>query len=227
MTQPPTPTTIPSPGRYLRALAVVAAPVRNEQCDGPPGGVPLDVWGRWSKLEQAIRSASDPVTGAGAPWALVRLHPPTRERLEQALHAPPGGQPYHVLHFIGHGCPKGLWMEDKLGREQPVPTADLVAALGGRGLHLAVLSACATQPTARALHDQAGIPAVVAMREPVYEAEAGVFDHHLYAGLARGWSIGEAFQAAVEGLRRAYPPEGELPIPPEGYADPAEPTPLP
>jgi len=65
------------------------------------------------------------------------------------------------------------------------------------------------------------------MREPVYEAEAGVFDHHLYAGLARGWSIGEAFQAAVEGLRRAYPPEGELPIPSEGYADPAEPTPLP
>ncbi len=87
MTQPPTPTTIPSPGRYLRALAVVAAPVRNEQCDGPPGGVPLDVWGRWSKLEQAIRSASDPVTGAGAPWALVRLHPPTRERLEHLRRA--------------------------------------------------------------------------------------------------------------------------------------------
>jgi len=78
---------IPAPVRYLRALAVVAAPVRNVRGDGPPGGVPLDVWGRWTKLEQAIRSASDPVTGAGAPWALVRLHPPTRERLEHLRRA--------------------------------------------------------------------------------------------------------------------------------------------
>ncbi len=221
LTQPPAPTTIPSPARYLRALAVVAAPVRNRLGDGPPAGAPLDVWGRWSRLEQAIRSASDPVTGAGAPWALVRLHPPTCTRLEQELHTPPGGQPYHVLHFIGHGCPDpdGLWMENELGHERLVFTSALVDALAGRGLHLAVLSACATAAVARALHEQAGLPAVVAMRKPVDDPEAGVFDRHLYAALAQGQSIGEAFRAAVEGLRRAYL-EGELAVPPEGYADP-------
>lgn len=210
---------ISEPGRYLRALAVVAAPVRNMYGDGPPDGAPLDVWGRWSTLEGAIRSASDAVTGTGAPWALVRLNPPTRTRLEQMLRTPPDGQPYHVLHFVGHGCEDGLWMENALGHEQIVTTKALVKALAGRGLHLAVLSACATEPVAHSLHEEAGVPAVVAMTEPVYETEAGVFDSHLYAALARGQRVGQAFDAAVEGLRRAYR-EGRLPIPLEGQDDP-------
>ena len=210
----------PSSGRYLRALAVIAAPVRDEMGTGPPGGAPLNVWGRWSRLKRAVERAGDPVTGEGAPWALVRLHPPTQVNLKRTLHAPPAGHPYHVLHFVGHGCPEGLWMESDLGHERLAHTDALVRMLAGRGLYLAVLSACATEPTARALHERAGIPALVAMREPVYETEAGVFDRHLYAALARGLTVGEAFDAAVDGLRRAYL-EGQLAIPPEGHADPA------
>ena len=70
--------------RYLRMLAVIAAPVANGAGDGPPGGPPLDVWGEWERLRGAIEGG-DPVTRAAAPWAVVRLAEPTAEGLRDAL----------------------------------------------------------------------------------------------------------------------------------------------
>ena len=114
--------------RYLRLLAVVAAPAVGATVDDPPPA-PLDLWAEWRRLEKSIRGAWDEVRGQGAPWAVVRLNPPTREALSDALAAGDPDGAYQVVHFSGHGAPDGLAFEDSLGRTDFV-TADELVSLG-------------------------------------------------------------------------------------------------
>ena len=178
---------------HLRMLAVLAAPVANRVGHGPPDGPPLDVWGEWERLRGAVEAA-DPVTQGAAAWAVVRLAGPTAERLRDAL--APHDLGYQVIHFSCHGCPDGVWLEDDLGRETLLPTADLVSALRGDGQRpapaLVVLNACETLDVAQALVSQAGVRTVIATCEPIYDLEAKLLAERLYRWLAAGRPVGDA-----------------------------------
>jgi len=204
--------------RYLRMLAVVAAPVVGYTEDDPPPA-PLDLWAEWRRLEEAIRGAWDVVRGQGAPWAAVRLNPPTRHHLADALAAGTPDTAYQVVHFSGHGAPDGLALEDELGRTDFVTAGELVDIFRDRPARLVVLNACRTEAIARRLHQKAGVPAVIATTDLLRDDEAALFTARLYAWLARGRSVAEAFAEARRALRYAYE-HGHLPIPAGHATDP-------
>ena len=121
----------PEARNYLRMLVVIAAPVAADDGATTPLSPPLDVWGEWERLRGAVLEANDPVAGAPrpGPWCAW----PSRRRSGCAMRwrLDPG---YHAVHFICHGSPDGLRLEDSLGCEQFLPTAGLVAILAGDGL---------------------------------------------------------------------------------------------
>ncbi|MCX6033317.1 MAG: C25 family cysteine peptidase [Chloroflexi bacterium] len=201
----------PEARNYLRMLAVIAAPVAAADGVNTPLSPPLDVWGEWERLRAALDGPTDPVAGEAAAWAVVRLAEPTIERLRDALATGPG---YHVVHFIGHGSPDGILLENSLGCEQFVPTADLVAILSGDGSRpapaLVVFNACETQPVAQAVVAGGAARAALAACQPIFDLEAKLLAERLYRRLGGGAAVGAALdefrRTLVERLR-----SGELP----------------
>lgn len=141
--------------RYLRLLAVISAPVVGATVDAPPPA-PLNLWAKWRRLEDAVDSAWDEVRGRGAPWALVRLNPPTRDALSDALAAGAPETAYQVVNFGGHGAPDGLALEDHLGRMDFLTTDELVSLFRGLSVRLVVLNACRTVAIADRLVNESG-----------------------------------------------------------------------
>jgi hypothetical protein len=159
---PPADASGPSAARHhLRMLAVLASPVSDGSGENPPEGPPLDLWGEWERLAEAL-GARDAVAGGAAAWAVGRLPSPTASALAEEL-AQAGG--HEVLHLAAHGCPKGVFLEDPRGREALLTTAKLAAALRGRDVQLVVLNACETVKVARALVDRGVACAALATRE--------------------------------------------------------------
>ena len=201
----------PEARNYLRMLVVIAAPVAAADGVTTPLSPPLDVWGEWERLCAGLDGPIDPVAGKAAAWAVVRLAEPTPERLRDALAT---GLGYHVVHFIGHGSPDGLLLEDSLGREQFVSTADLVAILAGDGSRpapkLVVFNACETQPVAQAVVAAGAAAAGLATRQPIYDLEAKLLAERFYRRLGDGARVDAALEefqrTLIERLR-----SGELP----------------
>ncbi|MDZ7367686.1 MAG: tetratricopeptide repeat protein, partial [candidate division KSB1 bacterium] len=181
---------------YLRLLVVIAAPVCGKTENEPPSQ-PLDVWGEWQRFAQAFAHSRDPVHDRAAPYAVVRLFPPTLENLRHALAFGDENSAYQILHFIGHGSAGGLAFEDEFGREQFVPVAELVAACKNSRLKLVVLNACETRPLAQALQ-AAGIPSVIGTHAPIADLVAKTFSETFYSRLALGQSLKTAFTATQE-----------------------------
>lgn len=155
--------------------------------------------------ELNLRQALDGVGGVEAHF----LRPGTRDQLEEVLTGDAT-----VFHFAGHGE-----LEREMGEapgtvegtghlilsgddRQPVPleATNLALELGGRGVRLAVLSACeaagrdpATPWTgvASALYGQ-GVPAVVGMQYTVRDGNAIAFSRRFYRALGTGKSIDTA-----------------------------------
>jgi tetratricopeptide (TPR) repeat protein len=188
---------IASERHRLRMLAVLASPVAGA-AGGPPEGPPLDFWGEWERLAEAL-GAQDAADGGAAPWAVGRLPSPTAAALADELAQSDG---YQVLHLACHGCPDGVVLEDRLGREALVPTAALVSALRGRSVRLAVLNACETLEVARALVDQGAVDTVIATRESIYDDEAKALTRRLYRRLAQGEPAASALGAARDEIGR-------------------------
>lgn len=188
----------PRARRYLRMLAVLASPIANARGDGPPDGRSLDVWSEWEQLRQATERARDVVDETGAPWAVVRLVPPSAESLRRALI--PHDPGYQVLHVSGHGSPAGLTLEDNWGRERLLATADLVDMLRHSTVRLVILNACETEVLGRALVEHAGVPCVIATRQPIDDREARLLSEQLYGDLAAGACVGDALQQAQHAL---------------------------
>jgi hypothetical protein len=85
----------------LRVLAVIAAPVAGQRESDPP---PASLSGRaeWKALR-----ASTKVT----PMLLARLRPPTALAL-RSICAPSNAGSFNIVHFICHGLPGALALED-------------------------------------------------------------------------------------------------------------------
>lgn len=184
---------------HLRMLVVLATPIASAK-GGPPNGAPLDFWGEWERLAEGL-GARDAIDGGAAPWAAGRLAPPTAAALADELAQP---ESYQVVHVASHGCPQGLILEDRLGRETLVTTAELALALRGRGVLLLVLNACETVDVARELVEQGVVEAAIATREPIYDEEAKVLTRRLYRRLAQGEPVGVALDAAREEVRDVH-----------------------
>ena len=153
---------------------------------------------------------------------LVRLHvlsPPTlpalREELDRARRA---REPYHVVHFDGHGVYDrtvglgGLCFEDpqdigKLDkrRHATVFTSELGPLLRDHRIPLVFLEACQTAKAEKASESVAsellkvGVASVVAMSHSVLVETARRFVESFYDALARGARVGDAM---LDGQRK-------------------------
>ncbi len=182
--QPPQPQRIKPP---LRILTIVSR---------PRGVEFLDTRREQSQIEEALRqrTASE----------VVLLEKPTRQRLRQALR----GEPFHVIHFMGHGSFNEqadlgvLDLEDESGDRAPISGEGLANLLKGLTLpRLMVLNACDSAHSGSAVEPFAGVAtalvegglsAVVAMQFPISDDAAISFSTALFEQLAQGTTIDEA-----------------------------------
>ena len=166
-------------------------------------------------LVEAIANLGDLAT-------LKVLTPPTFAALDQELQqAQEAGEPYHVVHFDGHGVYNrqiglgGLCFEHPEDTHEPenrraeiVDSARFAAVLAGHRIPLFVLDACQTaqaemNPTASvaaALLNQ-GVASVVAMSYSVLVATARRFVQAFYGALVLGQRVGAALLAGQRELK--------------------------
>lgn len=196
---------------HLRILAIVAAPITGH-IDGDSPQSLFDPWAEWRRLENAIRSGWDVAHNQAASWTLVRLNPPTPANLLNALAHSGTQSTCQIVHVRGYGTPEGLVLEDDLGRAALLTNDQVVALFRKTPVQLIVLDVCHSEEIARRLHEEAEVPAVIAITENLYHDEAQLFMTRLYTGLALGWSAAKAFAEAVSALRCAYE-WAEAPIP--------------
>ncbi len=122
-------TALPQFRRYLRMLAVIAAPATGPR-EGTSPGAPLNVWAEWRALAGGVQRAADAVTGEAPAWAVVRLTPPTSGQLRAALAAGESEHTtYQVAHFVCHGSPGGLALETDVGAESCILARAFYGAL--------------------------------------------------------------------------------------------------
>ena len=151
---------------------------------------------------------------------LSLLHPATYPALEAELaRAQQAGEPYHVVHFDGHGVYDrrvglgGLCFEDpsdshKLTgrRHQTVFTNQLGPLLNNYRIPLVVLEACQSAQAEAGAESvatellQRGVASVVAMSHSVLVETARRFVAAFYAELAKGQRVGQAMLAGQRAL---------------------------
>ncbi len=180
----------------LRVLVVIA---------GPRNLPTLDAEGEWERLKQTL----GPLETAGS-LVLERLPTATLDALRRRAR----GEPFHILHFIGHGgfdeaAGDGvLHFESQQGLNDPIPGQLLGNVLRDHDcLRLAVLNACegARQSNkdpfsgvAQSLCQQR-LPAIVAMQFEISDAAAKAFAEEFYGAIAEGFPV----DASVSEARKA------------------------
>lgn len=156
----------------------------------PRGGSPLNLEAERRYFEAIQTNLSN--------FDVQLLKPPTLSALRKAL-LPPNPE-YHALHFMGHGTfdsarEKGfLSMEDDRGEKDEVAAEIFANVLRSRqSLQLVVLNACNSavgsvenpfSGLAPALV-RAGIPVVLAMRQPISDKAAIAFSQTFYDRLSK------------------------------------------
>ena len=211
--------TLEVPGGRLRVLMVIARPAGTEDVG-------------YQMVARPLLERLDAVRGE---VALTVLRPPTFEALQQAVtQAAETGEPFHVVHFDGHGAMPGRPAggaviggrpsmmsgpgEGLLAFEKPGGGGDLVSASKVAGVlaqgrvPVVVLNACQSGAVGKELEAsmatallQAGCAAVVAMAYSVYAVAAAEFMAAFYESVFAGASVG---QAVVAGRRRMFERDG-------------------
>jgi tetratricopeptide (TPR) repeat protein len=170
------------------------------------------------------RASSLPLVAAteelGDLLRLTQLHPPTYPALEAELaRAQQAGEPYHVVHFNGHGIYDrhvglgGLCFEDpndtqKFTRRghQTVLTDRLGPLLTDYRIPLVFLEACQSAKAEQGGESvasellQRGVVSVVAMSHSVLVETARRFVAAFYGELAKGQRVGQAMLAGQRAL---------------------------
>lgn len=169
----------------------VTQPLRMLVIIANPGGQPLyDEDATWYTFVDQVDYLA-----RGEKLVLERLMRPTVHELQRRLRR----NQYQLLHFIGHGAYDGLaqdyllLFEDEMGRTRPVNSQHLGALLHDHfPLRLVTVQAC---PTARAQRQnpyigvayqlmRRGLPAAVALHQPLPAATALPFLDFLYRSVA-------------------------------------------
>jgi hypothetical protein len=177
----------------LRVLGVISSPADYEQ---------LDVGRERDNLTGALSGLSQ-----SRAVELHWLQRPTLAALLRALQC----QPFHVLHYIGHGAydaetERGtLLFEDESGWARPVTGDKLGMILHDfASLRLAVLNTCEGARTARmdpfagvaGALIQRNVPAVIAMQNAISDEAAIVFAGSFYEPLAAGLPVDASLSTA-------------------------------
>ncbi|MBF0341728.1 MAG: CHAT domain-containing protein, partial [Magnetococcales bacterium] len=169
----------------------------------------------------AARPLTEALAALGDLVVLTVLETPTFPELSRALlEAKRRGQPFHVVHFDGHGSYDpvrqlgGLYFEDPQDAQEIdsrravlVSASELAQAISGHGTPLFYLDACQgaqamvnpTTSVAGALMAK-GVASVVAMSHSVLVESARRFVEAFYGELARGGRIGDAMLAGQRAL---------------------------
>jgi formylglycine-generating enzyme required for sulfatase activity len=184
----------------LRVLAVLSC---------PPGVLPLQIEEEWAALQKTLDGVAE----------LQRVP----ARLDQVGHALSSGR-WDVLHFAGHGDvdPEGgyLILEGWDGDSWAVNHLRVKTFLAHPSLQLVVLNACvggcpgskdAFSGLAQALVRR-GVPAIVAMQQPVSDRAAIAFSELFYRALAGKATVGKAVQQARKDLFRDQEAEWTVPV---------------
>jgi tetratricopeptide (TPR) repeat protein len=206
------------PGGRLRVLMVISRPAGTNDVGYQMVARPL-----LERLE-AVRGEVE----------LTVLRPPTFRALREAvLQAADAGQPFHVVHFDGHGAMPGrddggmievrpgmspgagegvLAFELPGGGNGYVAASRVAAALAAGRVPVAVLNACQSGTMGKELEAsvatallKAGCAAVVAMAYSVYAVAAAEFMAAFYESLFAGDSVGTAVGV---GRRRLFERDG-------------------
>jgi tetratricopeptide (TPR) repeat protein len=204
------------PNRRDRAVPVVAPPIRVLLITARPED---DACGYLDHRASAL-----PLVAAteelGDVLRLSLLHPATYPALEAELaRAQQAGEPYHVVHFDGHGVYDrrvglgGLCFEDpsdshKLTgrRHKTVYTNQLGPLLNNHRIPLVLLEACQSAKAEAGAESvasellQRGVASVVAMSHSVLVETARRFVAAFYAELAKGQRVGQAMLAGQRAL---------------------------
>ena len=204
------------PNKRTRPVPVVAPPIRVLLITARPED---DACGYLDHRASAL-----PLVAAteelGEVLRLSLLHPATYPALEAELaRAQQVGEPYHVVHFDGHGVYDrrvglgGLCFEDpsdshKLTgrRHQTVYTNQLGPLLNNYRIPLVLLEACQSAQAEAGAESvasellQRGVASVVAMSHSVLVETARRFVAAFYAELAKGQRVGQAMLAGQRAL---------------------------
>jgi tetratricopeptide (TPR) repeat protein len=204
------------PNKRTLAVPVVAPPIRVLLITARPED---DACGYLDHRASAL-----PLVAAteelGEVLRLTLLHPATYPALEAELaRAQQAGEPYHVVHFDGHGVYDrrvglgGLCFEDpsvshKLTerRHQTVYTNQLGPLLKDYRIPLVLLEACQSAQAEAGAESvasellQRGVASVVAMSHSVLVETARRFVAAFYAELAQGQRVGQAMLAGQRAL---------------------------
>lgn len=178
----------------------------------------------------SIKPLVEAVESLGKRVELVRVNPPTFDQLKTELRqAQAAGNPFHVLHFDGHGVfdtktGKGaLCFEHPLDDKKLLPefvkriyADDLAALLTEFPLPLVFLEACQTGQSEAEKQEhtdpnasvaaallQAGVASVIAMSHNVLVETARRFVSAFYQQLAEGQRIGSAVLAGRQVLMQS------------------------
>ena len=210
------------PGGRLRVLMVISRPAGTSDVGYQMVARPL-----LERLD-VVRGQVD----------LTVLRPPTFGALCEVLQqAADAGEPFHVVHFDGHGVMPGRAIgsammtgagEGMLAFERPngggqQVTASKVAAAVARGrVPVVVLNACQSGAIGKELEAsvatallRAGCAAVVAMAYTVYAVAAAEFMAAFYETLFTGRSVGQAVTAGRQRLSEhdgRPSPKGDMPL---------------
>jgi tetratricopeptide (TPR) repeat protein len=202
------------PGGRLRVLMVISRPRGTEDVGYQMVARPL-----LQRLE-AVRGEVD----------LTVLRPSTFDALRETVTgAVAAGEPFHVVHFDGHGVMPGrsgsggvpgarpgmmsaagegmLAFEQPSGGSGQVGAFKVAAALAGGRVPVVVLNACQSGAVGKELEASvatallnAGCAAVVAMAYSVYAVAAAEFMAAFYETLFTGASVGQAVTAGRQRL---------------------------
>ncbi len=200
------------PGAGTGKIRILLAICRKEDDDVPFRSV----------ARHLIRGLS---TEAREPFDLEVLRPATFEQLARRLRsAKAKGEPFHAVHFDGHGLKGEIFFENPNLRRnrESVKAAQLGKLLHETGVPLLILNACRSadseppeQPAAATdLHERvrqfgsfahavmdSGASGVVAWRYSVFVDTAAQYMADLYASLASGIPLGEAATLARKALQ--------------------------
>ncbi len=212
--------TLEVPGGKLRVLMVIARPAGTSDVG-------------YQMVARPLLERLDTVRGE---VDLTVLRPPEFDSLRRVLKkAAADGEPFHVVHFDGHGIMLGRPAagvgpggrpammtgpgEGVLAFEKPggggsdlVSAAKVAGVLAEAGVPVAVLNACQSGAVGKELEASvatallgAGCAAVVAMAYSVYAVAAAEFMAAFYESLFAGASVG---QAVTAGRRRLFEHDG-------------------
>jgi tetratricopeptide (TPR) repeat protein len=207
--------TLEVPGGRLRVLMVISRPAGTQDVGYQMVARPL-----LQRLD-AVRGEVD----------LTVLRPPSFDALRQAVkQAADAGEPFHVVHFDGHGVMPGrsggggtaggrpammtgagegvLAFEKPGGGSDHIGASKVAAVLAEGRVPVAVLNACQSGAVGKELEAsvatallKTGCAAVVAMAYSVYAVAAAEFMAEFYESLFAGDSVGQAVGA---GRRRLF-----------------------